>query len=65
VGGSRTAPTFFYRHFMPGAGVPSPDCVKCTKRERKINSHVKQLSKLGVNIPDSVLIAASARLKDR
>jgi len=34
-------------------------------RERKINSHVKQLSKLGVNIPDSVLVAAIARLKDR
>ena len=33
-------------------------------RERKINSHVKQLSKLGVNIPDSVLKAAIARLKD-
>jgi transposase len=27
-------------------------------RERKINSHVRQLSKLGVNIPDKILMAA-------
>jgi len=29
-------------------------------RERKINSHVRQLSKLGVNIPDKILLAAIA-----
>ena len=28
-------------------------------REKKINSHVKQLSKLGVAIPDDVLRAAT------
>ena len=28
--------------------------------ERKINSHVRQLSKLGVSIPDKILLAAIA-----
>ena len=33
-------------------------------RVRKINSHVRQLSKLGVAIPDNVLMAAFDRLPD-
>jgi len=33
-------------------------------REKKINSHVKQLSKLGVAIPDSILRAAIDSPKD-
>jgi len=33
-------------------------------RERKINSHVKQLSKLGVSIPDDILRAAIASSPD-
>jgi len=33
-------------------------------REKKINSHIKQLSKLGIAIPDDVLQEAFARLRE-
>ena len=33
-------------------------------REKKINSHVKQLSKLGVTIPDDILKVAIQRPPD-
>jgi hypothetical protein len=33
-------------------------------REKKINSHVRQLSKLGVEVPDYVLRAAVIRTPD-
>ena len=33
-------------------------------REKKINSHLKQLSKLGVNFPDKILADAIERPPD-